>query len=183
MSKVLKSLIRDQLKDRFENVEGGVFISTQGLDSEKTYAFRAALKKQNVRYTVLRNALARDAFTQFGYQAAELDRVLTGPVGVAYTTDEGSATTAARVVSEWKRDTRDKIVAWKGAFLEGQVLGPEEAEKLKDAPTKDQARAMLLGMFQAPITQFMGTIREPYARVVYLLNAFADKRKDGGEAA
>ena len=181
MSKKLKGYMRDELKARFDGVDGGVFLSTQGLNSEKTYAFRAALQAKNVKYTVLRNALAKQALAEHGYSG--LDKVLAGPVGVAYSTDENSAATSAKAVADWKAETRDKIVAWKGAFLEGEVLGPQDAENLKDAPTKDQARAMLLGLMQAPATQFLATIRETYARAAYVLQAFADKQKDGGAAS
>lgn len=87
------------------------------------------------------------------------------------------------MVAEWKTETRDKIVKWKGAFLDGEVVGADAAEDLKNAPTKDQARAMLLGLLQAPATQLLGTVREPYARVAYLLKAFADKREEAGEKA
>jgi len=183
MSKWVKDLMRSQLADQFRGVDGGVFISTQGLNSEKTYAFRAALNAKKMRYTVLRNAMACQAFASFGYSASALAQVLKGPIGVVTCDEEGAAMAAARVVADWKLETRDKVIEWKGAFVDGEVVGAQEAEDLKNAPTKDQARAMLLGLIQAPATQLLGTVREPCARVAYLLKAFADKREEAGEKA
>lgn len=182
MSKILKSLMRDELTTLFADVDGGLLISAQGLNSEKTYAFRKAMHQRNVSYTIVKNSLARAAFKARGYKTGELEKVFKGPVGILYTEEEGSATSAARAVSEWKVANKDKIIQYVGALLEGQVLGAKDAEQLKNAPTKDQARAQLLGIIQAPATQLLGTIREPHARVVYLLNALKEKMegKSGG---
>ena len=182
-NKMLKASIRDELTDRFRSIDGGVFINVQALNSERTYLFRKALNDRKVKFQVVRNRLARDAFVGHGYVAAELDNVLKGPVGVLYTEEENSATTAAKFLAEWKREVKDKLVEWKGAFLEGQVLGAKAAEQLKDAPSKNEARAMLLGTIQAPIVQLLRTIREPEARIIYVLNAMREKREEGGEKA
>lgn len=183
MSKQLKELMRDELTQRFAGVDGGVFVSTQGLNSEQTYAFRKALQAGKLKYTVLRNALARQAFMAYGYKGAELEKVLTGPIGVVYTREAGSAMAGARAIDTWKRESRDKIVQWKGAFLDGTVLGPKDAEQLKNAPTKRDAQAMLAGALQAPISKFAGTLQECYAKLAYGVDALRKKREEGGEAA
>jgi len=179
MSRVLKSLMHGAIVDRLDGVDGGLFISTAGLNSELTFDLRRSLNSRNLRYMVLRNSLARMAFEHYGYPREEIDKILTGPVGMVYTTDEGSATTAAKAIDAWKTEKKDKIVQLKGAFLDGEVLDANDAKTLKDAPTKEQARAMLLGVIQAPATQLLGTIREPFARIVYVLNNYHDKRNEG----
>jgi len=159
MSKMMKGMIRDHYTARFKDVDGGVFITTQGMDSEKTYAFRAALHGRNLKYTVVHNAMARQAFRGFGYTDAQLDKVLKGPVGLVGGRDEGSAQLAAKVIEEGKRDTKDKTVEWVGAYVDGSVMGAKVAMALKDAPTKDVARGMLAGVLQAGVTRFMATVR------------------------
>ena len=72
MSKVLKAMIREELKSRFAQVDGGVFISSQGLNSEKTYSFRSALQARNVKFSVIRNAFTRQAFIEHGYPQREI---------------------------------------------------------------------------------------------------------------
>lgn len=178
MSKVLKGMIRDHYTSRFDGVDGGVFIRTQGLNSEKTYAFRAALHGRNLKYTVLRNAMARQAFRSYGYTDEQLDKVLEGPVGLVWTQDEGSALVAARVIDEWKRENKDKVVQWVGAYMDGQVLGDKDAKALKDAPDKDTARGMLAGVLQAGVTQMMATVREPAMRLLYALDAYHKKQEE-----
>lgn len=182
MSKQLKMLMRNELQARFQDVDGGIFVSTTGLNSEKTYDFRKVLHKQGVKFTLLRNALARQAFVENGYPAKALDKVLEGSIGVCYTVAENSAAVTAKILAAWKKDARDKIVQWKGAFLDGQILGAKDAEELRRAPSKSEARAMLLGALLAPATRLLSTIREPHARLIYLLDARREKQEKGQPA-
>lgn len=177
MSRMLKGFMRDEMAASFDGVDGGLLVSTQGLNSEKTYAFRRALHGRNLSYMVLRNSLARHALVGMGYDNESLRKVLTGMVGVIYSKEEGSAPLAARALEDWKRETRDKIVLVKGALFDGQVVPADDAMALKDAPTKEQARAQLLGTLQAGATKLLGTIREPYAGIVYILQNYHDKRE------
>ncbi len=181
MSKVLKSIMREEVRTRFAGVDGGVIVTAQGLNSEKTFSFRSAMHGQGVKYTIIRNAFARDAFISFGYDAKEAAAVLKGPLAVVYTEEENSAPTAAKALMAWKKENKDKTILVKGGFMDGEIFGPKRAAGLKDLPTKDGARAMLLGIIQAPVTQMLATIREPHARVVYLLNSWKDKREEAGE--
>ncbi|MCW8139172.1 MAG: 50S ribosomal protein L10 [Planctomycetota bacterium] len=183
MSKQLKTLIREALEVKFEGVEGGVLINTQALNSEQTYAFRKALHARKLKYTVLRNAIAARTFVDKGYKQGELDKVLKGPVGLVYSRDEGGAILAAKTVFEWKKDTRDKVVEWKGAFVDGQVLNAKDAEALRNAPGKQEVRAMLAGALQAPIVKLAATFKEMYARFAYAINALEEKRGGKGDAA
>ena len=177
MSRMLKGYMRDEITSKFNGVDGGLLISTQGLNSEKTYALRSALQSRNLRYVVLRNSLARHAFVSLGYDGDALNKVLEGPCGIVYTSEEGSAALAAKAIDEWKREAKDKLVLLKGALLDGQVVDAKDAAGLKDAPTKDQARAMLLGTLQAGATKLLGTIREPLAGIVYVLNNYHEKKE------
>lgn len=183
MSKLLKSLMQGEVKARFEGVDGGVFVSAQGLNSEKTYHLRKTLHEQGVKYTIVRNAFFQKAFSDFGYDPEALKGVLQGPLGVVYTNEENSAVTAAKALAAWKKEKKDKVILLQGAFMDGTVLNQTQATSLKDMPGKSEARAMLLGVMQAGITQLLATIREPHARVVYLLNSWKEKREEAGEKA
>ena len=176
MSKQLKTLMREALEAKFVDVEGGVLINANGLNSEQTYAFRKAMHARKLRFTVVRNAIAARAFMGKGYKEAELDRVLKGPVGLVYSGDEGGAVIAAKSVFEWKKETRDKLIEWKGALVDGQVLGPKDAEALRNAPGKREVRAMLAGALQAPIVKFAATLKEMYARFAYAIHALEEKK-------
>lgn len=179
MSKQLKTLLREALETKFEGVDGGVIINANLLDSEKTYAFRKALHARKMKYTVLRNAIAARALVGRGYKATDLEKVLKGPCGLVYSAEEGGPVNAAKAVFEWKRETRDKLIEWKGGLVDGQVLGPKDAEALRNAPGKREVRAMLAGALQAPIVKLAATFKEMYARFAYAIHALEEKQGGG----
>lgn len=183
MSKQLKTLLREALETKFDGVEGGVIINANLLNSEKTYAFRKALHARKMKYTVLRNAIAARALVGRGYQAKDLEKVLKGPCGFVYSTEEGGPVNAAKSIFDWKRDNRDKLVEWKGALVDGQVLGAKDAEALRNAPGKREVRAMLAGALQAPIVKLAATFKEMYARFAYAIHALEEKQGGGGDKA
>jgi large subunit ribosomal protein L10 len=59
----------------------------------------------------------------------------------------------------------------------GQLLGPEDLERLASLPTREQALAMLLGVMQAPISKFVRTMAEPTAKLVRLTAAVRDQKE------
>ena len=53
----------------------------------------------------------------------------------------------------------------------GALYGPADLERLASLPTLDQARAMLLGVLQAPAAKLVRTLAEPPALVARVLAA------------
>ena len=60
--------------------------------------------------------------------------------------------------------------------LEHATFPLRALEQLANLPTLDQARAMLLGLFQAPAEKFVRTLAEPHAKLVRLLAAYKDQQ-------
>jgi len=57
-----------------------------------------------------------------------------------------------------------------------KVYPAADLERLASLPTLDQARAILLGVFQAPATQLVRTLAEPSAMLVRTLAAYGEKK-------
>src|SRR6476620_4189627 len=64
--------------------------------------------------------------------------------------------------------------------LGGEVLSAKDLEKVATLPTKDQARAQLLGLLMSPAQQLAAVIAAPATDLARVIAAYADKRK--GEA-
>jgi large subunit ribosomal protein L10 len=63
-----------------------------------------------------------------------------------------------------------KVVA-----IGGQLYPATDLDRLANLPTLDQARAMLLGVFQAPASQLVRTLNEPAAQLARVLAARRDQ--------
>ncbi|HYM36265.1 MAG TPA: hypothetical protein VET48_12755, partial [Steroidobacteraceae bacterium] len=60
------------------------------------------------------------------------------------------------------------------------VLSAKDLDKVASMPTLDSARAMLLGVLQAPHGKLVRTLAEPHAQLVRVLAAAKDKRAAAG---
>ena len=82
---------------------------------------------------------------------------------------------AARVIRDFAKDN-DKLVA-KLVSLDGKLLEASDLDRLANMPTQDQARAMLLGLLQAPASKFVRVLAEPQGKLARLLAARRDQQQ------
>jgi large subunit ribosomal protein L10 len=102
--------------------------------------------------------------------APGLNTALRGMTGVAWSFEEPSA--AARAVKEFQKENEKLKV--KAGLLEGMVLGPKAvADQLATLPNKDEARAMLLATFNAPMQTFVRLLNVPATQMAAVLAAKA----------
>ena len=123
---------------------------------------------------VVKNTLARKAFAGTAFEP--VGPKLKGPLLLAFSKDDPGA--AARVVKAFAKDN-EKLVATL-VSLGGEVLSAKDINKVASLPTRDQARAQLLGLLMSPAQQLAAVIAAPATDLARVIAAFAEKRK--GEA-
>src|SRR5690349_9071166 len=146
----------------------------RGLSVGQMTELRAKARAQGVYMRIVKNTLARKALAGTSFEP--VGPKLKGPLVLAFSKDDPGA--AARVVKAFAKD-HDKLVATL-VSLGGEVLPAKALETVATLPTKDQARAQLLGLLTAPAQQLAAVIAAPAQDLVRVIAAFADKRK--GEA-
>lgn len=144
-----------------------------GLSVADMTKLRRSAREAGIYLRVVRNTLARRALadTKFDCMCDEL----VGPLLLAFSNEEPGS--AARVIRDFAKDN-DKLVA-KLISLDGKLLEAGDLERLASLPTLEQARAMLLGLLQAPASKFVRVLAEPEGKFARLLAA----RRDQLEAA
>ncbi len=142
-----------------------------GLSVADMTKLRQSARESGIYLRVVRNTLARRALegTKFDCMRDEL----TGPLLLAFSNEEPGS--AARVIRDFAKDN-DKLVA-KLVSLDGKLLEAGDLERLASMPTLEQARAMLLGLLQAPATKFVRVLAEPEGKFVRLLAAYRDQQE------
>ena len=146
----------------------------RGLTVSQMTELRAKARAQGVYMRVVKNTLARKAFAGTAFEP--VGPKLKGPLLLAFSKDDPGA--AARVVKAFSKDN-EKLVATL-VSIGGDVLSAKDLEKVASLPTRDQARAQLLGLLTSPAQQLAAVIAAPAQDLVRVIAAFADKRK--GEA-
>ena len=142
----------------------------RGLTVSQMTSLRARARKQGVYMRVVKNTLARNAVE--GTDFACLSDSLKGPTVLAFSREEPGA--AARVVRDFAKEN-EKLVAVAVA-IGGQLYPASDIGRVASLPTLDEARAKLLGLLQAPMSQFVRTLAEPQAKLARLLAAYRDKQ-------
>ena len=137
----------------------------RGMTVAQVTELRANARSQGVYVRVIKNTLARRAVE--GTEFACLKEALKGPLILAFSRDDPGS--AARVVKAFAKGN-EKLVT-KAVAIGGQLYGPADLERLASLPTLDQARAILLGVLQAPGTKLVRTLAEPGALIARVLAA------------
>ena len=137
----------------------------RGLTVAEMTALRREARNAGVYLRVVKNTLARRAIEGTEFEC--MKDTLKGPLLLAFAREDPGA--AARVIKDFAKEHD----ALKPVSLSagGQLLEADEIGKLADLPTLDQARAMLLGVFMAPMSRLARTLAEPPAMLARTLSA------------
>ncbi|MEK6721862.1 MAG: 50S ribosomal protein L10 [Chloroflexota bacterium] len=123
----------------------------RGLKVGEIAEIRRALRKQDVRYRVVKNRLIRIAAADTVGEA--LSPLLIGPTAIAFGTDE--AATAKAVIDA----TRPyKLVKITGAVLGDRAIGAADVVTLAGLPPREVLLAKLAGAIQSPTATFAGLL-------------------------
>jgi ribosomal protein L10 len=146
MSKYVKDLLTDDLKDRFSGVQDALVVSVSGMDANKNYLLRKQLRSQNIHLLVIKNSLARRA---------------TGgtPLGAAFEQAEGALAVvwgSTDIVSLAKSITKvaeDKNFApfeTRGGVMDGAHLTAEQVKQVSTWPSREEQLSLLVGQILSP---------------------------------
>jgi large subunit ribosomal protein L10 len=142
----------------------------RGMTVAQMTEFRAKARSEGVYVRVVKNTLAKRAVDGTEFEC--LADSFKGPIILAFSTEDPGS--AARIVKEFAKECEDLVT--QAVAIGGAVYPSSELNRLASLPTLDQARAMLLGLLQAPASKFVRTIVEPQAKFVRLLAARRDQQ-------
>jgi len=141
----------------------------RGLTVSEMTALRKEARDAGVYLRVVKNTLARLAIAGTDFEC--MQDTLKGPLLLAFAKDDPGA--AARIIKDFAKG-HDALKAV-SLSAGGQLLPGSDLAKLADLPTLDQARAMLLGVLIAPMSQLVRTLAEPSAMLARTMNARAQQ--------
>jgi len=137
----------------------------RGLTVSQMTELRKNARASGVYMRVIKNTLARRAVEGTEFEC--MRDTLKGPILLAFAKDDPGA--AARVIKDFAKEHNALQAVSLSAG--GQLLPGSDLAKLAELPTLDQARAMLLGVFVAPMSQLVRTLAEPPAMLARTLSA------------
>ena len=137
----------------------------RGLTVAHLDSLRRQARDKGVYLHVLKNTLARRAVAGTPFEVAQ--ETMVGPLIYGFSED---AVAAAKVVADFAK-SNDKLVIKGGAYA-GKALNADGIKALAAVPSKEVLLSQLLGLMQSPI-----------ARLARVLAAVAEKKGGPAEAA
>jgi large subunit ribosomal protein L10 len=143
----------------------------RGLTASQMTKLRANARTAKVSLRIVRNTLARIALTGTDFEC--LNSSLTGPILLAFSSDEPGAT--AKLMRDFAKENNKLDV--RAISLGGQLYDKSHLDSVAKLPTKDEAIARLMSVMQAPIAKLVRTMAEPHAKLVRTIAAIRDTKQ------
>ncbi len=141
-----------------------IFTDYRGLTVEQISKLRKQLRDKNCEFKVIKNNFARIAFEEMDLSGVA--EYLTGPTAIALATDDSNE--IAKILYDFAKEVPALQV--KGGLIEKEVYDAAKLEAFSKLPGKKQLIAMI-----------MSTINAPVQKVAATLQAYVDKKSEGGE--
>ena len=148
-----------------------VIADARGVSVDDMTALRKDARDQRVTLRVVRNTLARRAFTGTEYEC--VNDALAGPSLFGFSMEDPGA--AARLFKDFSQQNGEFEV--KALAVNGRMLGAEQLDVLARLPTREQALSMLMIVMKAPVTKLAQTMNEVPGKLVRTLAAVRDQKE------
>jgi len=173
MSKPIKSMIMKDYAERFADLPGLVIVDVRGVDANTNNALRHKLAERQIRVTVVKNSLARNALK--GTTLEPIGPLLDG--GCAFVYNEESVVTVARELIDQVKQI--EALEFRGAVMEGTVFGPDEIEALSKYPTREEAIGQTVQLLLSPGRNLAASIASPASKIASCIKTIQEKLEDG----
>lgn len=156
------------LKERIEGSGGLLLAEYRGLSVHDATELRRSLAGQ-ARFQIAKNTLLKRAAGEAGIEG--LDEYLVGPTAVAFVEGDVVAT-AKRLVDAAKRFP---ALVLKGGYMEGHVLGADEAKALANLESREVILSKIAGLMKGEMSRAASVFQALQSRFVGLMEALKDK--------
>jgi large subunit ribosomal protein L10 len=164
----------DQLRAVLSGVNTLFLLENTGLNVNQINELRSQVRRSEAIYKVYKNTVVKLAVE--GTDMEGLTPDLVGPKALAYTAGDGVA--LAKVLKDFIEE--HPALSFHRAYLEGQILEADAANKIADIPSKNELVARLLNLLQSPIRRLVVALNGPTQGLTSVVHQIAKKRESEG---
>jgi large subunit ribosomal protein L10 len=168
MSRYVKELMMDQLREDFGDAKSVLILDMKGLDAQSEFQFRRDLRKKSIRVRTIKNTLAGKVLGDLGIHG--LDKFLSGP-SVAVWGGEGVAELAKEISAQLKKLKKPEI---KGGVVDGTVISADKVEVLTKLPSREALIARVVNLAASPAQRVVSLANAPASQISSQLQTIAE---------
>ncbi len=175
MNRTEKASFVEDLRERINRAPVVYLTDFTGLSVKSITKLRRSLRVSGAEYLVVKNRLARLAFSQT--KLPNIFEDLNGPTGMVL--GYGDVVAPAKALKDFAKE-HDKKPAFKLGILENEVLRPEQIDRLAKLPPREQLLAELAGAMSAPTAMLAMALEAKLQEMAGLIDALREKRQGEG---
>lgn len=139
-----------------------------GLTVQDMAELRARLREANAEMRVVKNTLTRRAAERAG--VAELAEHLTGPTSLVFCAEDPVG--PAKTLKAFAKDHPGLVI--RAGYLDGQVLGQDEATALAELASREELLARLAGLLHGALANTARLLKASIEQQARLFQALVD---------
>ncbi len=157
MSKYIKNLISDHLRERLSDVQDALLVNMIGLEANANNRLRTALREKDIEVMVVKNSLAARAME--GTPLAPMFEGLTGTSAICWGGED--IVSLAKEVSALAKDKQYEAFAARGGVMEGESLSAQQVAEVSKWPTREEQLSLLVGQILGPGSRLASQLTGP----------------------
>jgi len=177
MSKRIKSMVLDGLRERIGQTRDFLVVDLSALPGPTANTLRVKLLKRNIRMLGVKNTLAVKVLKDLGL--GEVAPFLSGPSTLVFGGTDVVA--LSKEITKTAKD-HDKVKV-KGGVVEGRGLDPAGVDALSKSPSREELLSKIAGLILAPGANLAALIGAPGANLAGLVKSVAEKEESAPAAA
>ena len=146
MSKYVKNLITDHLRNRLQGVDDALLVDVVGLDANVNNRLRTELAEKDIHLVVVKNSLAARAAE--GTPLAAMFAGLTGTAAVCWGGED--IVSLAKEVTRLAKDKQYEGLESRGGVMDGDTLSAAQVAEVSTWPNREEQLSLLVGQILGP---------------------------------
>lgn len=174
--RVEKKAIVEEIRANLDGASYVFIVDYRGLSSGQIANLRARFRALQVSPRIAKNTYIGKAVEGF-----EWDDVTSGLAGPSMTlAGKGEVVEAAKLLKKFFQEHQSPV--FKTGLCDGKKITAEDFEALVDLPSKEVLRGMFVGAVAAPMTSFVGVMKQKVSSLLYVLNAAGNKKEESNNS-
>lgn len=172
MSKKIKELELNALREKFKGIKNYVVVEPIKVDAAADFEFRKTLRGKKIAVKMVKNSLMGKVLAENGVKAPDLAG--TNLLCWGAESCKGLATAVEGAVKDSKKDPKapDKFKIRKDAIAEGETIA---FDVMKTLPTREEAVGDVLGALLGAGASLISAITAPGAELASILKTIEEK--------
>ncbi|HUT13119.1 MAG TPA: 50S ribosomal protein L10 [Thermoguttaceae bacterium] len=157
MSKYVKNLITDHLRESFQGVNDALLVNVIGLDANANNRLRTELQSKHINLMVVKNSLAARATE--GTPLGPMFEGLAGTAAVCWGSED--IVSLAKEITRLAKKGEYERFRTRGGVMDGGPLNAEQVAEVSRWPNREEQLSLLMGQVLSPGANLVSQLGGP----------------------